>query len=75
MKGTLIPLDVLWLDSAGVIVDIQTMHPQPGVPDGQLTIYRPRSPARYAIEMNAGLAERHRFQPGVKVVLELEGPK
>ena len=31
MKGTLIPLDILFLDSYGVVVDVQTMTPQPGV--------------------------------------------
>ena len=36
MKGTLIPLDILFLDSEGVVVDVQTMTPQIGVPDGEL---------------------------------------
>ena len=64
MKNTLIPLDILYLDMAGVIVDIQTMHPQPGVPDTELTRYPSAAPAQYAVEINAGLAAEHGFEVG-----------
>ena len=57
MKGTLIPLDILFLDSHGVVVDVQTMTPQIGASDADLVTYVSARPARYAIEMNAGLAE------------------
>ena len=57
MKNTLIPLDILFLDANGLVVDAHTMHPQIGVPDGELTVYSSARPARYAIEMNAGLIE------------------
>ena len=67
MKNTLIPLDILFLDSEGVIVDIQAMQPQPGVPDSQLKRYILAAPARYAIEMNAGLAEEYRLETGMRV--------
>ena len=39
MKGTLIPLDILFLDSQGTVVDVQTMTPQPGASDGELIVY------------------------------------
>jgi uncharacterized membrane protein (UPF0127 family) len=67
MKNTLIPLDILFLDSGGVVVDVQTMHVQIGVPDGALTIYRSARPARYAIEMNAGVAQALGILPGAQV--------
>ena len=57
MKNTLISLDIIFLNNEGVVVDVQTMVTQIGVPDSQLVIYRSAQPARYAIEMNAGLAE------------------
>ena len=62
MKNTLIPLDILFLDSHGVVVDVQTMTPQIGAPDSELARYQSAAPARYALEMNAGLAlgARHR---------------
>jgi len=71
MKNTLIPLDILWISTTLEVVDIQTMHPEPGKTDAQLTRYHPRAPARYALEMNAGLAQAYQFTPGMKVRLEL----
>ncbi|MBI2867884.1 MAG: DUF192 domain-containing protein [Chloroflexi bacterium] len=74
MKNTLIALDILWLGSDGRIVDIQTMYPEPGKPDQELRIYVPAAKARYAIEMNAGLAERYGFKSGMQVELSLIEP-
>lgn len=67
MKDTLIPLDILFLDSSRRIIDIQTMQPEPGVPDQELRIYRSSAPAMYAIEMNAGLAKQFGFTVGMVV--------
>ncbi len=64
MKNTLIPLDILYMDAEGVIVDIQTMHPQPGVSDSELRTYPSAAPAQYALEINAGLAESLGFAVG-----------
>ncbi len=64
MKGTLISLDILYIDAEGVVVDIRTMHPQPGVPDSELRSYPSAAPAQYALEINAGLAESHGFTVG-----------
>ena len=68
MKNTLIPLDILFLDAQGVVVDVQTMHPQIGVADGALKVYPSALPARYALEMNAGLAEALGIAPGAQVL-------
>ncbi len=51
MKNTIIPLDIAYLDSDGIIVAIHTMAPLDDRP-GQ---YPSRSPARYAIEVSAGI--------------------
>ena len=68
MKNTLIPLDILYLNAEGVVVDVQTMHPQIGVADGALKVYPSALPARYALEMNAGLAETLGIVPGAQVL-------
>ncbi len=73
MKDTLIPLDAIWFDGRGQIVDIKTMVPEPNKTDAQLTIYVPRAPARYILEMNAGLAAEYGFVPGMLVELRLPG--
>ena len=67
MKNTLIPLDILYVDSAGIVVDIQTMLPEPGVADSDLRRYSSAAPARDAVEMNAGLADMYEFGVGDQV--------
>ncbi len=71
MKETLLPLDILFLDSERRIVNIHTMHPQPGVPTGQLTLYRSTSPAQYAVEVNAGIAAELELAPGMVAEFDL----
>jgi uncharacterized membrane protein (UPF0127 family) len=71
MKNTSILLDILWINSSGKIVDIQTMYPEPGKPDKDLTVYEPASPALYALEINGGLAKKYGFSPGTLVQLSL----
>ena len=64
MKETLIPLDVIYLDTSGTIVSIHTMQPEPGVHDAFLTRYSSDGPALYALEVNAGVAQELDVQPG-----------
>ncbi len=46
MKDTLIPLDIIWLDKDGIIVDLKTGQPQ------SLSILKNQKPAQYIIELN-----------------------
>lgn len=71
MLNTLIPLDILFIDSRNTVVDIQTMAPEPGVPTSELTIYESSAPAQHALEVNAGMAERCGIVVGAAVTLEL----
>jgi uncharacterized membrane protein (UPF0127 family) len=57
MHNTLIPLDILFLDSSLRVVDVQRMVPEPGVAPERLRVYPSSAPARYALEVNAGRAE------------------
>jgi len=54
MKNTIIPLDIAYVDTDGVIVSIYTMAPL----DDRSNQYPSASPARFAIEVNAGMYER-----------------
>lgn len=60
MKNTLIPLDIIWLNSHRQIVHIEknvppcTHDPCPG--------YMPRQPALYVLELKAGQAEANNLQ-------------
>ena len=66
MKGVNFPLDIIFIDSTRTIVDITTMEPQPFVPDFALRQYQ-APPSIYALEINAGLAEKHGIRVGMLV--------
>ena len=51
MKNTIIPLDIAYLDTNGIIVAPHTMAPL----DDRHGQYSSQLPARYAIEVNAGV--------------------
>ena len=71
MKNTLIPLDILYLDSQGRVVTIATMKPldETAVPS--------RVPARYAVELTAGTARRVDVRVGDLLAIppELRSPE
>ncbi len=70
MKDTLIPLDIVFIDGERRIVDVQTMTPELDVATGDLTVYQSAEPARYALEVNAGVAEELGLMAGMVVVFE-----
>ncbi|MFA4826840.1 MAG: DUF192 domain-containing protein [Candidatus Shapirobacteria bacterium] len=69
MKDTLIPLDLIWLNSQGQVVSIQTASPQPNTPITQLKNYKNSTPAKYVIELNANTAANIKLQVGDIVTL------
>ncbi|HTZ37548.1 MAG TPA: DUF192 domain-containing protein [Stellaceae bacterium] len=62
MKNTLIPLDMLFLDERGRIIDIH----ERAVPLST-DVIAPRAPARYVVELNGGTAARLGIRPGDQV--------
>lgn len=56
MKNTLIPLDMLWIDDQLNVVKVITA--QPCTVD-QCPTYNPWVPAKYVLEINAGMAAKH----------------
>ncbi len=58
MKNTWIPLDIAFMDTLGVIREIQSMDPM------DLTLHRSCCPVMYALEVNRGWFERHRVDVG-----------
>lgn len=67
MKDVSFALDLLYLDEDGKIISIHTMPPEPGVPDFQLRRYDALLPAKYALEINGGLADALGLRPGMAV--------
>jgi len=71
MKDTLIPLDMIFTNQDGQITDIYTASPEPGLSDFQLTLYQSTSPAKYVIELNAGLSKKLNLKKGDSIKLNL----
>lgn len=70
MKNTLIPLDVIFLDSFSKIVNIQTMTPCP--PEAtQCPRYSSEMGAKYALEINAGQAAKLGLKTGDILTLNI----
>ncbi len=68
MKNTLIPLDMLFVDEAGHIVNIAERT----VP-GSLATIAAAAPVRAVIELNGGTAARLGIRPGDRVVYPIFG--
>ncbi len=69
MKNTRIPLDIIWLDKNGQVVDIKTAQPQPNTPDIKLTIYQNPFPAQFVLEINAYQAQKLKLSIGDTIKL------
>jgi uncharacterized membrane protein (UPF0127 family) len=69
MKNTLIPLDMIFVNSDFEVVRVSQADPEPGVPDELLQRYPSGEVVRYVIEMNQGLAEDFDIVPGVGVTI------
>src|SRR3989338_5607178 len=70
MKDTLIPLEIIFIGTKGNINEIVTMKPCP--PDTKICpTYISKSPARFAIEVNAGFAAKNLIIEGD--ILEISG--
>lgn len=70
MYRTRIPLDIAFLDSAGVIRAIRQMVPCPTTIAQGCPSYTPDVPYRYALEVSAGYFSRHGVAVGDGLVLQ-----
>jgi uncharacterized membrane protein (UPF0127 family) len=70
MKNTLIPLDIIWLDSNGTVVFI-SKNAQPCGPVVCPTI-NPGKNAKYVLEINGGTAERIGLKIGDRLTFDFQ---
>ncbi len=68
MKNTLMPLDIVWFDAGGRIVDISA-DAQPCRAD-PCPKYSNRLPARAVLLVNAGYGAAHGLKPGVAATFQ-----
>jgi uncharacterized membrane protein (UPF0127 family) len=64
MKNTLIPLDIIWINSSQNVVYIKK-NAQPCTPDYCPSIV-PRKNAKYVLEINGGLSDKYEIKVGDK---------
>ena len=57
MRGMLFALDIVWIDSDGVVVGVSDNLP-PAMDGSVALLYHPPRPVQYVLEVNAGTAER-----------------
>jgi len=60
MKNTLIPLSIGFFDENRCLINIENMDPPK---NGNLTLYKSKKPALFALEVPQGWFERHQIHP------------
>jgi hypothetical protein len=68
MKNTMVPLDMIFISAAGKIVDIKNDF-QPCTAD-PCPIYQSAAPAKYVLEVNAGIVKAKAVNLGEMIILE-----
>jgi uncharacterized membrane protein (UPF0127 family) len=68
MKNMLIPLDLIFLDEGGTVVDV--VADAPPCADDPCPTYPPSEPAMAVLEMVAGSAAAHGLEPGAIIRFE-----
>ncbi len=69
MKNTLIPLDMIFIDENGIVVNVEEADVQTGIPDSQLTHYHSDGPVKWVVEINQGLSASHGIDAGTQVYI------
>lgn len=69
MKNTMIPLDIIWIDDGRRVVHVKENVPP--CRSDPCPSYDPGVPAKYVLELGAGVARKHRVAEGA--VLRFEG--
>ncbi len=64
MLNTTIPLDAIYMDSNGTVVDILQMQPC-GINITKCRVYTPTADAQYVLEVNQGFSFKHGIQIGI----------
>lgn len=75
MRNTLIPLDIIYMDKNGVVTAIHTMKTEPPQASNEsdaaycarLPLYSSIKPAKYALELNAGMASEIKVGDKIKL--------
>lgn len=73
MRRCLVPIDLLYLDAGGRIVDMHRMKVEPaGTSEGDLKRYESAWPAQFVIELKGGTIDKLQLQGDEKVDMPVE---
>lgn len=67
MKNTHVPLDIVFLDARGRVLNVAHAAPQPNASNSELRSYRSAGPAKYVVEVRRGFANRTEVGSGARV--------
>lgn len=67
MKDTYVPLDMIFIDGEGRVLNVEHASPQPGAADSELRRYGSDGEARYVVEVCRGFANRSGVGEGTRV--------
>lgn len=70
MKEMVFPIDIVWIDSEGKIVHLEEQVPTPEDGQVELPIYSSEDPARYVLELAAGVVAEQGLEVGQKVEIK-----
>ena len=68
MKDTYLPLDMIWIDKKGEVVNMAIYVP-PCMSD-PCPIFQPPENSRYVLEINAGFSEKWGIKPGDRIIFK-----
>ena len=69
MKNTYIPLDIVFIDSEGRVLNVEEAYPQPNSSDDELDRYRSEGDAKYVLELNSTFSEKYDLNTNDRVNL------
>jgi uncharacterized membrane protein (UPF0127 family) len=69
MKGMLFCLDIVWVEAGQIVGAAESVCPEPGKADQDLSVYRSGVAVSYVLEVRAGWLADHGYGPGTPVDL------
>jgi len=70
MKNTFIPLDIIFLDETGTVVNVEEADLEINVSDEKLKRYFSTLPVKWVVEINQGLCKAYGIKLGTNVSIE-----
>ncbi len=70
MKNTFIPLDIVFLDETGTVINVEEADVQLNASDEELKRYFSTLPAKWVVETNQGLCKTYGIEVGTNVSIE-----